>query len=308
MAFIDLSRRQLRHFVALATHRSFTDAAKVVNLSQPALSVAIRRLEEQLGTRLFQRSARRVVLTEAGEELLTFARRILDNMDDAIASMTDLARLGRGRIRVACLPSLAVRFVPTVLRGLMDANPGLSFAIHDGFNEAIIERVRSGEADCGLAALDSDTAHLRAEPVLRDALMLVVPDGHPLIAGAPPTLARVAEHPFIEVSPDSTTRVLVDRGFAEAGARPARTISTNGVTTACGFVASGFGVTLLPALSRGLVGEQPNVRFLRLAEPAIDRTISLLQRDDMSLSPAAAAFRQAVLAEARRFEPRAPPG
>lgn len=299
---MDLSRRQLQLFIALATHQNFTHAAKVANISQPALSLAIRRIETQLGVRLFERSARRVSLTSAGKAFFPSARRILRDINAVVNDMTEFADLNRGRISVACLPSLGADFVPTVLQELVGQHPKIAVAVHDGYNEQILSMIQSGEVDCGLCALLNDPPGLRATPLLSEGFDLLVPKGHRLADCLRVRSGDVVGEPFVEVTSQSTTRILTEQFFAQSNSRPERVISTTSVTTALGLVAHGFGVTVFPRLAQAILPTDQRIRYIPMDEPVLHRTIAFVQRDDSSLSPAATAFWRLVQRHAVKLQ------
>src|SRR3954468_9783590 len=149
---MNLSTRQLRAFVALAEQRSFTRAAVLTHLSQPAFSALIRALEDTLGQRLFDRSTRHVEVTAEGREFEASARRVLAEFDGAVAGARDLAARRRGRVSIALLPSLAAGWLPAVLAEFRAAHPGIDLDVADVLSEACIEQVRNGKADFAIAA------------------------------------------------------------------------------------------------------------------------------------------------------------
>src|SRR5258706_562392 len=140
---MNISTRQLRAFLALAEQRSFTRAAVLTHLSQPAFSALIRALEDALGQRLFDRSTRHVELTSEGREFEGSARRVLAEFDGAMAGARDYAARRRGRVSIALLPSLAAGWLPGVLAEFRAAYPGIELEVTDVLSEACIEHVRS---------------------------------------------------------------------------------------------------------------------------------------------------------------------
>src|SRR5262245_656673 len=151
---------QLRIFVAVARLGNFTRAAERLGLSQPSLSLHIRQLEQDLGVRLFDRSTRSVALTPAGEDFLPTAERLLDDFRAAAAAVADLAARRRGRVAVAVLPSVAADLLPRAIALLRARHPDVSVSLRDDVAEHIPARVRSGEVDFGLGAIDSMDADM----------------------------------------------------------------------------------------------------------------------------------------------------
>eukprot|EP01035_Chromulina_nebulosa_P055006 gene55006-75370_t len=141
----DLSTRQLRAFLALAEHRNFTRAAQTSHLSQPAFSALIRTLEDAVGTRLFDRDTRSVQLTPEGLLFEGSARRLLDDMGNAMVDLADHVERRKGRVRVAALPSLAAGWLPAVFAEFMQAWPGIRVDLDDALSDACIALVRAGQ-------------------------------------------------------------------------------------------------------------------------------------------------------------------
>src|SRR3982074_1713791 len=166
---MNVDLHQLRIFVAVARLGNFTRAAERLHLSQPSLSLHIRQLEQDLGVRLFDRSTRSVVLTQAGDDLLPTAERLLDDFQSAVASVGDLPPPGRGRVARALLPSVAAELLPRAIALLRIRHPDITVAVRDDMAEHIPARVRNGEVDFGLGAIDSVDADVLGSPLVKDA-------------------------------------------------------------------------------------------------------------------------------------------
>jgi len=207
---MNLSTRQLRAFLHLAEQRSFTRAAALTHLSQPAFSTLIRALEAGLGQRLFDRSTRHVALTVEGRAFEGAARRILAEADGALASARDYAARRRGRVSIALLPSLAAGWLPAVLAEFRATHPGIELEVADVLSEACIERVRAGEAELAIAAIRADTPELRAELFCSDRFHLVCPQHHALAEAAAVRARDLLPYPFIHLSRTSSVRQYLD--------------------------------------------------------------------------------------------------
>lgn len=175
-----VSTRQLQAFVDLAELRNFTRAAGRCHLSQPAFSALIRSLEDTLGTRLFHRTTRSVELTAEGRVFMESARRVLDDAEQAIKDVRDLAARRRGRVSIAVLPSLAAGWLPPLLARFRAAHPGIELRVADVLSEACIQYVQSGRADFAIASTRVETDELRTEALCTDHFHVVCRDDHPL--------------------------------------------------------------------------------------------------------------------------------
>ena len=181
---INISSRQLRAFELLAAERNFTRAAAASHLSQPAFSALVHQLEQTVGVRLFERSTRHVALSSEGLAFQPAARRVLAELDAALALMREHAACECGRVSIALLPSLAADWLPQVLAGFCSAHPGIKVTVSDQQSEPCIEQVRSGKADFALAATRAHGAELRAQAFCSDDFHLVCPSDHALPRGA----------------------------------------------------------------------------------------------------------------------------
>lgn len=297
---MDLSTRQLRAFVALAEHRNFTRAAVQCHLSQPAFSALIRTLEEGLGQRLFDRSTRHVELNTEGRAFEPAARRVLAELDSALAGAADHTAKRRGRLAVALLPSLAAGWLPQVLAAFCARYPAIELHVADVLSEACIERVKSGQADLAIAAIRADTPELRAEAFCSDRFHLVCPAGHPLLAAkAPPQPKDLLGHPFIHLSRTSSVRQYLD-----AALRPLQlnaVMEVDQLATVMGMVRAGLGISIVPALAL-FHFRQPGLATRPLGWKGLTRQLYLVRRRDRGLSLAAQAFYDLVQASPRGGE------
>src|ERR1700730_2968035 len=259
---MNISLHQLRIFVAVARLGNFTRAAERLHLSQPSLSLHIRQLEQDLGVRLFDRSTRSVVLTQAGDDLLPTAERLLDDFQSAVASVADLAARRRGRVAVAVLPSVAADLLPRAIALLRVRHPDIAVALRDDVAEHIPARVRSGEVDFGLGAIDGVDADIFGSPLVSDELIAVLPGEHPLAHAAKTTSAgktvkttwrALAKYPFVAMSRDSSVRRLTEQAFARNGLVLEPAFEARYMSTALGMIAQGLGIGTLPSSAVSMV-------------------------------------------------------
>ncbi|WP_395702784.1 LysR family transcriptional regulator [Aquabacterium sp.] len=297
-----VSTRQLRAFLALAGQRHFTRAAADCHLSQPAFSALIRQLEQMLGLKLFDRSTRHVALTAEGQEFELAARRVLEEVDVAFASLRDRAAARRGRVAIALLPSLAADWLPAVLAGFRARHPGIELQVADVLSEPCIERVRGAQADFALAAVRADTPELRADAFCRDDFHLVCPADHPLARRRALKPADLRGQPFVHLSRTSSVRQYIEAALHPDV--PPAVLEVDQLATVAGLVRAGLGISLVPALAL-YAFRSPQLALRRLNWPGLQRQIYLVRRRDRSLSVAAQAFHD--WAVAHRPGPRATP-
>ncbi|MBO1073466.1 LysR family transcriptional regulator [Roseomonas marmotae] len=292
---MSISLRQLRALVMAVDSGSFGRAATRLHVTQPALTVQIRGLEERLGITLFDRSARGVRPTEAGLALARSFARILEELDGTVAGARDLAARRSGTVHLAVLPSVAATLLPQALARLRQAHPGIRVLVRDSLAHRVAEQVKAGATELGIGTLPGPDAELDGEPLFEDELVAVLPPGHALTAAMRVTPAILAEEPLILTDPGSSLRVLAERAFAEAGLvlRPA--YEATYMSTAVALVRAGLGIGVLPATALDL-RLAPVLETRPIAAPAMRRRILLLRRHGSSLSPAADALAEALRA------------
>lgn len=279
------SLRQLECFQAVADLGSFSRAAERLNTTQPALSQAIRDLETGLGARLFDRTTRRVELTEAGRAFAPAALSALTEIDRAVSNVQDLASLRRGTLRIAAPPLLAGAALPAVIRETAALHPDLTLRIEDLGTDAIVGRVRSGEADLGLGTFHAGEDGVVLTPVLRDRLVAFVAADHPLAAGAELPWAMLSGQPQVALTRESGLRLLAEVGFESAGLpfRPA--LEVHQIHTVLSLVEQAGLIAVLPAYAAAAIHGRAIVTR-PLGAPEIAREISLLRARDRAPSPA----------------------
>lgn len=286
---MNLDVRQLRAFLTVAECGSFTRAAANLNLSQPALTVQIRKLEEALGARLFDRNTRMVALTGTGQELLPALGRILCDLDAVVAGTRQLSTMQRGVVRLAVLPSFASGVLPEIIAAFRRRHPGIGFAIRDVIASGVAALVTNGEADLGLTG--GSVAGLELEVLLRgaDRMHAVYPQDHALALRATLSIADLARHPLILTDAATSVRQVVDAAFAAAGIVPHLSAEVTYMASAVGMVRAGLGVAVLPG-SAMEVRAETSLRSQPIAGEGFARPIAVVKRRGRTLPPASERF------------------
>lgn len=290
---MNVSLRQLQIFRAVAELGSFSAAAERLHLSQPALSSAVRKLEDGLGARLFDRTTRQVVLTAEGEELTRLGTRLIDEFEAVAADLQDYLAQRRGRVVVAALPSLAAVTLPPALARFKADHPGVSVIIRDTLHDQIQELVESGAADFGLTVAPDKTRDLEFRPLIVDRFVMICRKDHRLAARQSVTWADIVRYPVITMARTSSVRQLIDSACAAAGIESQSQYDPEHLATVGALVSQGLGVAALPSLTI------PLLRFADLAEvpirkPVVERTMGLVQRRGRTPSVAAASLIRAI--------------
>ncbi len=286
---MNLSLRKLRAFSAVARSASFTRAAERLHLSQPALTVQIRELEEELGVRLFDRNTRQVKLTASGRDLLPALERVLSDLDAVTQSSRELAAGGRGTVRVAALPSMCATRLPQAIARLRKGHPAIRIELRDTVAQKILALVASEEVDFGIGSFDGVERGFELSALASDRLAAVFPKGHALDMRKSLSLRDLARWPLILMDTQSSVRAHVERTFAAHGLATAPAFEVTYMSTAVGLVRAGLGVSLLPTSALELESAYGlEVRVLR--DPALRRAISVVRKSGRTLSPAAGRF------------------
>jgi DNA-binding transcriptional LysR family regulator len=287
--------RQLRYFEAVARNLHFTRAAAEMLVAQPALSLQIQQLEAELGAQLFDRTTRRVGLTDAGEALLPYAERIIGEADDARARLRDMGRLDAGRVSLGAQQSLnASGALPAVLREFRDLHPGVDVVLREESAEQSLTLLRDGALDLTLVMGGEPWpgADLLTQPLFDEELVLVVGLGHPR-CGAQVSVSQLMTEPFIAFNETAGLRRILTRLCADAGFQPRIAYESGALSSIRALAAAGLGVALLPRPSVEVEG--PAVEVLDI-DRRLHRTISLVRAAHRYQSVAARAF-SALLVE-----------
>lgn len=286
---MNISLRQLRVFLAVARQQHFRRAAESLHLSQPAVSRHIAELESELGLKLFDRNTREVVPTEAGRYLESAIGRVLDELEGVLAHVHSESERRRGKVHVASVPTLSAGLMPQCIADCARRFPDLAIQLHDQAQTMVLDSVRGGEVDFGLAIEPPDTGEFDTELLLRDPFMLVCRPDHPLASLDRVPWRKLQGQPLILLDYSSGSRRLIDQVFARRGIEPIVVQQTGHTHTAFRMVEAGLGISVSPALS-----PPPPTLVARPLTPQEHRDVVLLKRRQRSLSPLAAVVWEAL--------------
>ncbi|MBS9405418.1 LysR family transcriptional regulator [Halomonas sp. TRM85114] len=292
------SIRQLGAFVAVSQSCSLAEASERIHLSQPAISIALRKLEESVGGALFSRSTRQLTLTPEGEAFLPVAIRLLNDWSEAFEDLDELFSKKRGKVAVAALPTLAAGLLPGVIATFHARHPRINFALHDVLAEQVSLMVREGRADLGLSVPPLGAEDLAFEPVLEDRYVVVCPLGHPLLERPRIAWRQLADFPFIGINRLSSSRQDIDRIMAEVGQPLDMICDASQIATVGRMVAAGVGISVLPKFSFRQIATH-GIDHRPLVSPNVGRPLGIVQSRRRALSTAAVALREMIVDAAR---------
>lgn len=299
---------QLRYVIAVAEHGSFSKAADELFLSQPSLSVQVRKLERELGVTLFDRLSRKVVLTGAGEAFVRHARAALVDLDRARSCAVDEQQLRAGRVAVGAPPSVAARMLPRMLAEFGERYPGVDVRLMERNQPSEFEgMVANGELDLAVVRRPRSRADLAERVLIRERIVVLLPGNHPL-AGAGVVAARdLADERFVAMERGSGLRALFDSTCQRAGFEPDVTVETTQLATLWGMVESGVGVALVPRLASTGLLNSAGVHLATLSDEAAQRELLVVWRDSPALPSAASTFLEHLIAHSRTVPREYPP-
>ena len=293
---INFDLLDMRAFLAVSELRSFHGAAGVLGLSQPALSRRIRGLEQAIGTVLLERSTRRVTPTAVGRQLEPIMRRLLEEMDTSLLSLSEVGPRQHGRIAIASIPTAAVYFLPRVIDEFNKQYPNIRFRIFDLSSNEGLESIARGEVEFGINILGATHADLTVTPLLEDPFVLVCRRDDPLAQRRKVTWRQIQNRRLIGVSRESGNRIVLDNALARAKIQIGWFYEVNHLSTAFGLMETGIGAAVLPRLATPPAGH-PIIVARPIVDPIVSRAIGILERRSANLSPAALRFRDQLFSK-----------
>ncbi len=263
---------QLKYFVKIVEHRSFTKAAHDCSVSQPALSQQIAKLERELGQPLFERQGRTIQVTSAGNLLKTHADKILQLVDDAKRQITDDGQTGR--VSISAIPTIGPYLLPTVLNSIADQFDSASFAVGENVTSELLRACSNGEINAGIIALPAEAKYLAIEPLYREELYLALPKKHKLSRAAEISIDDLEEEPFIFLNEAHCLVENIETFCNQRRFQPIVTTRIHQLVTVQNLVSQGHGISFIPQMA---CDESRNSKLVyrRLAGPKPFRTIAL---------------------------------
>lgn len=291
---MNVSFRQLRVFQAVAQHLSHTRASEELNLTQPAVSMQIRLLEEEVGLPLFEKLGKQICLTEAGRELYQYSRTIFAELEEAEAVLQSLRGLNRGTLNIA-VASTVNYFAPRLLAVFHRRFPGIRLSLEVTNRQSLIRLLQSNELDLALMGQPPEQLDLDAEAFMDNPLVVIAPPDHPLTGERQIPLERLAQETFVIREPGSGTRAAMERYFAERGVKLQTGMQMTRNEAIKQAVRAGLGLSLVSGLTIELELETGRLAVLDVVGFPLRRRWYLVHRQGKRLSPAAAAFREFLL-------------
>jgi DNA-binding transcriptional LysR family regulator len=282
--------RQLRYLVALADERHFTRAAARLHIAQPALSQQIRRLEDELGIALVDRTTRHVALTAAGERLVARARRALAEVEAAIAELSELSGIRTGRVVIGAMRSTGPFDLSALLAAFHSRHPGVELVVREEPSEVMLQRLHADALDVAFLAVDRLDAgpDIELHRLLSEPLVALLAPGHRLAGRRRLDMAELRDERFVVFGEGGSLRRIVVQGAREAGFEPVLAFESTESARIRAMASLGLGVALAPASEAEHEG--PPVAVVQVRRPRLTRDVTLAWRAQRRHSPAARAF------------------
>jgi DNA-binding transcriptional LysR family regulator len=288
--------RQLRAFAAVYQLRKLSAAAQQLNVTQSAISVLVRQMEDGLGTRLFDRTTRSLQPTQAANEAIAVAERILRDVDALGAGQHALSTLQRGRVSLAITPTLAEMLLPAAVRRFTTEHPEVRLVIDDCAPDQFLARVVGEQVDFGIGTPEGTAADVVQQTLLRDHLSLVCPANHPLARSRSVRWADLGGHAITTIHAGYGVRRLIDAAAARAGVTLQVAHEVTFLSTALWMTASGLGASVMPSAYAVHAG-WPGLVVRPLTAPRVSRDVAIVTRRGRSLSAACEGFIAVLRAE-----------
>ncbi|MFT4998846.1 MAG: LysR family hydrogen peroxide-inducible transcriptional activator [Flavobacteriales bacterium] len=271
-----MNLKDLKYFLAIAELKHFGHAAQQCNVSQPTLSGQIKKLEETLGVMLFERTNRRVMLTEAGQQIVIYAKRIIREVD-AIHEIADSTRDPlAGKFRLGAFPTLATYIFPRIVPQVKASMPNLRLILMEEKTSQLIDQLHNGEIDAALLALPIQDDYLISKPLFDDEFFLAVPSGHDLTKYKTVDQTKLKQHRLLLLEEghclrDQSLEICQLHNIGEE-----QDFKATGLETLRQMVKAGTGITFMPKIA--IQAKETGIEYIPFTKPAPSRSIGLVWR------------------------------
>lgn len=302
---MNITIKHIKAFLTVVELKSFAQASEALHVSQPALSITIKNLEELVGGKLLTRTTRTISLTPEAKQFLPIAKRLMNDFYNAFNDLEALFTLKRGNLSFAAMPSFASTHLPKSLSKFVQSYPDIKVTIHDVIAESAVEMVKNGKVEFAISFEPSNTEGLHFESLFLDNLVAALPKNHPLLkrkenkkepnSHSPSkssndlTWRQLSKLPFLALQRPSSIRLLMDSTLAEHDLYLNVMVENNQLATVVQMVADGLGVSAVPSLYTQQM-DAMNIEYRALKSPSISRRVGIITRKRSDKSFAAQQF------------------
>lgn len=282
-----MNLRYIRYFLAVAEHQSFTRAAQALYISQPALSQHIKALEENLGVQLFDRSGRKIRLTDSGEVYLHYVQQAFQVLNEGKRVIHEMESLSQGSLRLAVTPSFITYFIGPLISELYALYPNVTVQVQESSQDNIENMLLKDEIDIGIGFDETHSSNIASEPLLIEKLTLVAAANHPFAKYNAITADDLRDENFILLNPKFATRLQIDHHFRQAGLHFQVHMEVDSINAIIAIVRRTSLLTIIPG---NIPSPDNGLIAIPLPAPPLERTAILMRRKDAWQSAAVKAF------------------
>jgi len=286
---------QILVFTTVARTGSFAEAAIQLHLSQPALSVAMKNLEQSLGGKLLARTTRSVTLTPEGKAFYPVARRLLSEWEQSMQDVRNHFALGRGKLDIAAMPTYTTNFLPKILAEFHSHYPNIHITVHDVIAENVVQMVREERSELGITFAPEDAPDLHFQPLYQDRFVAILPFKHPLLEQQTLKWIDLLAYPHLSLQRPAGTRKLIDQALQEKGFLLTPAFESHQLVSIGRMVNEGLGLSVVPSTSRAQM-EEMGLQCRAISAPVITHQVGIVTRPQQALSAAALAMQQLIRA------------
>lgn len=297
---MNISINQVIAFTSVARTGSFAEAAIQLHLSQPALSIAIKKLEESLGGKLLVRTTRSVAMTPEGKAFYPVARRLLSDWEQSLQDVRNHFSLLRGKLDIAAMPTYATNLLPIVLANFHQQYPDINVTVHDVIAESVVDMVRENRCEIGVTFEPDDSPELNFETLYSDKFVAILPSNHPLLDKQFITWHTLLKYSHISLQRPAGTRTFIDKALAREKLSFTPVFESHQLVSIGRMVSQGLGLSVVPSTSKAQMLEM-GLHCRELLSPVIVHKVGIVTRRQHALSAAAQAMQVLIKDNASTF-------
>lgn len=278
-----MTLKQLKAFLTLVRTLNYAHASQELHISQSALSIAIKALEEELGGKLFNRNTRKVDVTNEGQSLVPHAKKLLANWEEMEKNVKQRFLLNKGTLNVASMPFITNTILPKVIKSFANKYPNINFSISDVVNENIIEMVQDGIFELGIAFEPSHRDNLVFKTLYQEEFIAVVPKSHALANFKKVSWVELSQSPFITLQAPSAIRQLIDEYCRDRDIQLDIKVECHQITSISSLVSNGIGVSAIPRRCANHIDTLHNV-LLEIEGESIYKNVGIVYKKNNEIS------------------------
>ena len=293
MKIAPITMNQVIAFSEVARTGSFAEAAIHLHLSQPALSISIKKLEQSLGGKLLTRTTRSVALTPEGKAFYPVVRRLLSDWEQSLQDVRNHFELRLGKLNIAAMPTYTTNLLPRVLADFHRQYPNINVTVHDVIAENVVDMVREGRCELGVTFDPGEVPDLVFDTLFKDRFIAILPKGHALLNKRNLRWADLLAYPHLSLQRPAGTRAHIDEALSEKGLALTPAFESHQLVSIGRMVCEGLGLSVVPSTSRRQMQEM-GLQCREIAAPVITHHVGVVTRRHQELSAAAQAMKSLI--------------